>query len=36
MTTHLRYAINRASKSKMTVKYLGGRVYLVITPESHK
>jgi len=36
MTTNLQNAINRASKIKMTVKYLGGRTYLVITPESHR
>ena len=36
MTTNIQNAIARATKIKMTVKYLGGRVYLVITPESHK
>jgi hypothetical protein len=36
MTTNIQNAIKRASKIKMTVKYLGGRVYLVITPEAHK
>ncbi len=36
MTTNLQNAIARATKIKMTVKYLGGRTYLVITPESHK
>jgi hypothetical protein len=36
MSTNLQNAINRAGKIKMTVKYLGGRTYLVITPEFHK
>jgi hypothetical protein len=36
MTTNIQNAIARATKIKMTVKYLGGRTYLVITPESHK
>ncbi len=36
MTTNIQNAIARASKIKMTVKYLGGRTYLVITPEFHK
>jgi hypothetical protein len=36
MTTNLQNAIARATKIKMTVKYLGGRTYLVITPEFHK
>jgi len=36
MNTNLQNAINRAGKIKMTVKYLGGRTYLVITPEFHK
>jgi hypothetical protein len=36
MSTNLQNAINRAAKIKMTVKYLGGRTYLVITPEFHK
>jgi hypothetical protein len=36
MTTNIQNAIARATKIKMTVKYLGGRTYLVITPEFHK
>ncbi len=36
MTTNIQNEINRASNIKMTVKYLGGRTYLVITPESHR
>ncbi len=36
MTTNLQNAIARATKIKMTVKYLGGRTYLVITPEAHR
>jgi hypothetical protein len=36
MITNLQNAINQASQIKMTVKYLGGRTYLVITPEAHK
>ena len=36
MTTNIQNAINRATKIKMTVKYLGGRTYLVITPEAHR
>jgi hypothetical protein len=36
MTTNLQNAISRAATIKMSVKYLGARTYLVITPESHK
>jgi len=36
MITNLQNAINRAAKIRMTVRYLGGRTYLVITPESHR
>jgi hypothetical protein len=36
MTTNLQNAINQASQIKMTVKYLGARTYIVITPEAHK
>jgi hypothetical protein len=36
MTTNIQNAIARATKIKMTVKYLGGRTYLVITPEAHR
>lgn len=36
MTTNLQNAINKASKIKMAVKLLGGRAYLVVTPQGHR
>jgi hypothetical protein len=36
MTTNLQNAINKASKIKMTVKLLGARVYLVVTPQGRR
>jgi len=36
MTQQLQNAINKASKIKMTVKLLGSRSFLVITPKGHK
>ena len=36
MTTNLQNAINRASRIKMTVKYLGGQTYRVITLELNR
>ncbi len=36
MTTNIQNAIHRTTQIKMAVKYLGGRTYLVITPEAHK
>ncbi len=36
MTQQLQNAINKAAKIKMTVKFLGNRSYLVVTPQAHK
>jgi len=36
MTTNIQNALARASKIKMSVRYLGGRTYVVITPEAHR
>ena len=36
MTRQLQNAINKASRIKMTVKLLGSRSYLVVTPQAHK
>jgi hypothetical protein len=29
-------AINKASRIKMSVRYLGGRAYLVVAPRGHR
>ena len=36
MTQQLERAIERARQTKMSVKLIGGRVYLVTTPENHR
>ncbi len=36
MTQQLQNAIDKASRIKMTVKLLGSRSYLVVTPQAHK
>ena len=36
MTQQLQNAINKASRIKMAVKFLGNRSYLVVTPQAHK
>lgn len=36
MTASLQRAINKSSKIKMAVKFLGGRTYLVVTPQQHR
>ena len=35
MTRQMQNAINKASRIKMAVRYLGGRAYLVVTPSRH-
>ena len=36
MTQQLQNAINKSSRTKMAVKFLGNRSYLVATPQAHK
>ena len=36
MTQQRQNAINKASRIKMAVKFLGNRSYLVVTPQAHK
>ena len=36
MTQRLQNAINKARKIKMTVKVVGRRAYLIVTPQGHR
>jgi hypothetical protein len=36
MTTNLQNAIEKSRRIKMSVRYLGSRAYLVITPAKHE